>query len=45
MDLTQNKLTKSEWIHAEIPVSESEKPILQLINDGFEDVNIRIKIN
>ena len=41
MDLTQKKLSKSEWINVEIPVSNQEKGILQLIVDGYHDVNIR----
>lgn len=45
MDLTQSKLTKSEWMNVEIPVSDNEKAILKLINDGFHDVNIRINKN
>jgi len=40
MDLKQRKLSKSEWDSIEIPVSASELEILQLINDGFENVNI-----
>ena len=45
MDLTQSKLTKVEWGNAEIPVSETEKTILKLIKDGYENVNIRSNIN
>jgi hypothetical protein len=45
MDLTQSKLTKSEWTNVEIKVSENELIILELINHGFEDVNIRINKN
>lgn len=41
MDLNQNKLSKSEWTSIEIPVNESEKKILQLIVEGYHDVNIR----
>ena len=40
MDLTQSKLTKSEWNNIEIPVVGVEKRILQLIVDGFDNVNI-----
>ena len=40
MDLKQRKLSKSEWDSIEIPVYASELEILQLINDGFENVNI-----
>jgi len=39
MDLTQNKLTKREWETIEIPVSDNEKKILALMNQGYSDVN------
>ena len=42
MDLTQNKLSKSEWENIEIPISEQEKQIVQMIIDGYHNVNIRI---
>lgn len=45
MDLTQTKLTKTEWNNVEIPVSDDEKRVLQLIKNGYEDVNIRLNIN
>jgi hypothetical protein len=41
MDLTQRKLNKSEWESIEIPVSEAEKTVLQLIINGNENVNIK----
>lgn len=41
MDLTQSKLTRAEWETIEVPVSDSEKQILQLIIDGYGDVNLR----
>jgi len=41
MDLSQNKLTKTEWNSIEMPVSDAEKTILKLIDDGANDVNIR----
>ena len=41
MDLEQEKLTKTEWDSIEIPIPPSEKRILKLIMDGFNDVNIR----
>tara|TARA_B100001758_G_scaffold247706_1_gene266660 strand:+ start:2214 stop:4601 length:2388 start_codon:yes stop_codon:yes gene_type:complete len=40
MDLTQQKLTRSEWNGIEIPVSSNEKDILKLIIKGYTDVNI-----
>jgi hypothetical protein len=45
MDLSQRKLSKNEWNNAEISVSEDEKRILQLIMDGFDNVNIRNNVN
>lgn len=41
MDLTQSKLTKAEWMSVEIPVSDAEKQVLQLLQDGFRDIHIR----
>jgi hypothetical protein len=41
MDLTQLKLSKSEWISIEIPVSIQEKKILNIINSGYTNINIR----
>ena len=41
MDLTQRKLNKSEWESIEVPVSEPEKAVLQLIISGTENVNIK----
>ena len=42
MDLTlQCKLSKIEWNMLEIPVSDEEKAILQLIIDGFDNVSVR----
>jgi len=41
MDLTQRKLSKSEWNSIEMPVSKDEEAILKLITSGFSDVNIR----
>jgi hypothetical protein len=38
--LDQQKLSKSEWDSIEIPVSDEEKKILQLIISGFTNVNI-----
>ena len=45
MDLSQRKLSKNEWSNAEISVSDEEKRILQLIIDGFNNVNIRNNVN
>ena len=40
MDLTQRKLTKSEWTSIEIPVSSDEKRIIDLIKDGYANVSL-----
>ena len=42
MDLKQQKLSKSEWNSIEIPVSDTEKEILNLITQGFHNVNIKV---
>jgi len=42
MDLNQRKLSKSEWESIEVPVSQTEKSILQVIIQGYNDVNLRI---
>ena len=39
MDLRQQKLTKSEWELEEIPVNVNEKKILDLIYNGYSNVN------
>jgi len=41
MDLTQKKLSKAEWLNVEIPVSDEEKEILQMIIRGYSDINIK----
>jgi hypothetical protein len=41
MDLNQRKLTKSEWNGIEVPVAQEEKEILELIINGYRDVNIK----
>jgi hypothetical protein len=41
MDLSQTKLTKSEWISIEIPVSNDEKKILTLIQNGYQNLTIK----
>jgi hypothetical protein len=41
MDLNQRKLTKNEWETIESPVSEQEKEILNLIIQGFHNVNMK----
>jgi hypothetical protein len=39
--VNQSKLTRSEWNSIEVPVSEQEKTVLKMIQDGYDDVNIR----
>jgi len=41
MDLKQRKLDKSEWESIEVPSTDNEKEILQLIIIGFHDVNLK----
>ena len=41
MDLTQTKLTKLEWVSIEVPVSDEEKKILTLVNNGYDNINIK----
>jgi len=45
MDLIQRKLTKLEWDTTEAPVSVTEKKVLELIGDGYDNVNIKINHN
>jgi hypothetical protein len=40
MDLNQSKLTRIEWDSIEIPVSEQEKGILNMIIEGYNNLNI-----
>lgn len=42
MGLLQKKLTRAEWNTIEIPVNKAEKDILQLIIDGYKNVNIKV---
>ena len=41
MDLSQRKLTKTEWDGIEIPQSINEKNIIKLICSAFNDVNLK----
>ena len=45
MDLTQRKLTRSEWETIETPVSPQEKQILTMLVGGYKNVNIRTNEN
>ena len=45
MDLKQRKLNRSEWDSIEIPVPKAEIDILNMIVQGYHDVNIRINNN
>jgi hypothetical protein len=40
MDLSQTKLTKSEWDYLELPVNKKEKAILQLLFNSRKDINV-----
>ena len=41
MDLSQTKLSKSEWASVEIPVSDQEKRVISLITEGYMNPDIR----
>lgn len=41
MDFQQRKLIKSEWDSIEVPVCADEIEVLNLINDGYSNVNIK----
>lgn len=45
MDLKQTKLTKTEWNNTELPISNSEKFILDVIKEGYSDVNVKKNMN
>ena len=40
MDLSQTKLTRSEWNSIEIPTEKKELEIISMICKGYHDVNI-----
>lgn len=40
MDLTQHKLTKTEWESIEIPEKEKEQVILKMIMEGYSNLDI-----
>ena len=41
MDLTQKKLSKTEWNNIEVPFPEEEKNILKMIINGFHNIDIK----
>jgi len=41
MDLNQQRLSKTEWLNIETPISETELNILNLIVEGYTNINIR----
>ena len=45
MDLSQNKLSKSEWNNIEIPISNQELYICDLIKKGYNNININKNLN
>ena len=45
MDLSQKKLSKSEWASVEVPVDEHEKSVLQLILQGYRNPDICMNRN
>ena len=40
MDLNQRKLTKSEWDSIEVPCSDGEKDVLNLIKVGYDNIDV-----
>lgn len=42
MDLSQVKLSKAEWTSIEVSVSDTERGILSLIMNGYENPDIRV---
>lgn len=42
MDLNQRKLNKSEWNSIEVPVSDEELSVLNMIKCGYHNVNIKV---
>ena len=45
MDLSQKKLTRAEWINIEILVDENEQKVLDLIVNGYHNVNLKRNFN
>ena len=45
MDLTQRKLSKSEWNSVEIPVISAEKDVLNFIIKSYSNVNLKYNAN
>ena len=45
MDLKQRKLNKSEWNSIEVSVSKAEVDVLNMIIQGYHDVNVKINNN
>jgi hypothetical protein len=45
MDLKQRKLNKSEWNSIEVSVSKAELDVLNMIIQGYQDVNVKINNN
>ena len=40
MDLTQRKLTREEWNSVELPISNDERKVIDLIKKGFHNTSI-----
>ncbi len=45
MDLSQSKLSRQEWINLETAVPKSEKNILDILMNGYDNTNISINKN
>lgn len=41
MDLKQNKLTRAEWDSIEVPISNLEKDVLNMMIEGYENPNVK----
>ena len=41
MDLSQRKLSKTEWIGIEVPISTEEISILKLITEGYNNIQYK----
>ena len=45
MDLEQNKLSRQEWNNLETPVSNDEKTILDIIDKGYDNIDLSTNKN
>ena len=45
MDLSQTKLNHSEWNSIEVPVTNDEYKVIDMITKGYHNVNIKSRYN